>query len=121
VARRGEIITKLMEYGVLQHSLYRGLFTVGIAVYFVIASGIPVYSTVLREPGALGKVMLLVLLLLLSAVLAEISCRAELAAQAKTRRKRVSRSDFTARIYTLLIVLAVIVVSYVLISVYRVY
>ncbi len=121
MVRRDEVITKLMEYGILQHSLYKGLFVVGIVIYFLVVAGIPVYTTVLRDPGVLGKMTLLALMLLLSAVLAEIVQHAVYTTQAKIKRKKTSQLELRSRILMILTVFAIIVMCYVLICIYRVY
>jgi cytochrome b561 len=117
---RGEFVVKLIEYGVVTHSLHSLLSLVTIVVCFALTSGIPVYSTP-GEPVALGKITALSILLLLGVALAEILWRLGRATQVKTKRKITSTTEHSNKVLVAILVLAVIATCYLLICFYRAY
>jgi hypothetical protein len=118
---RRELIAKLAEYGVVASSVFRGLYITGVLLYSTVVSGALTYSIVLREPGSLGKIVLMSIILVLSGLVAWVVQRAIPLDESKKRRKSIVQPELSSRVLLLIVVLTVTVVCYTLICVYRAY
>ena len=118
---RRELVAKLAEYGLLISLLYKGLLTTSTILYFIIASGVLTYTIILREPGGLGKAVLMSIILLLSSLLSWIPRPTTPPEQVKTKKRARSQPEVSTRILVAVVVLVILTICYVLTCIYRAY
>jgi hypothetical protein len=118
---RREVIAKLAEYGVLSSIVLEGLLVSGLVLYSTVVSGVITYSVILREPGWLGKIVLMTIVLVVSLIVAWTTRLVTRLEQVRVKRKGLAQPEVSSRVMLLVVALAILVLCYALICFYRAY